>query len=98
MFEDKAVWAYETMACFAAEEYRMPGVENAFAAGTFCERRYNDAMDAYERLRNRLGVADEDRDVECIIQAFEDIQQELCLRSYRYGAQFGMERAAEDYY
>lgn len=46
-------------------------------------------MDAYDRLRDRLGVLDEDSDLECIIHAFEDIQKELCLRMYCYGARFG---------
>ena len=86
---NKMEWAYETMACHVVKDYRMPGVENAFAEGSYCLARYNDAMDAYERLRNRMGVVDEDNDVEIIISAFEDIQQELCYRMYRYGAMFG---------
>ena len=38
----------------------VPGVENAFAEGTPCERLYAEATEAYERLRERLGVVDED--------------------------------------
>lgn len=89
MPNNKMEWAYETMACHVVKEYRMPGVEDAFEDGCYCMERYKDAMDAYERLRERLGVTDEDMDVECIINAFEDIQQELCYRMYRYGAMFG---------
>lgn len=89
MFENKAQWAYETMACQIVAEYQMPGVKNAFREGTFCMQRYNEAMDAYDRLRSRLGVQDEDKDVECMICAFEEIQRELCLRMYHYGATHG---------
>ena len=91
MFKNKMIWAYETMACHVIEEYRMPGVEDAFAEGSFCQCRYHDAMDAYDRLRSRLGVQDEDGDVEIIIQAFEDIQKELCCKMYCCGAKNGVE-------
>lgn len=86
---DKMRWAYETMACFVAKEYQMPGVEDAFVQGSFCEARYQQIWDAYERLRDKLGVADEVKDLELIINAFEDIQRELCCRMYHYGAMFG---------
>lgn len=86
---NKAEWAYESMACFVKEWYRMPGVEDAFSEGEYCMIRYHEAMDAYARLRERLGVVDEDEDVEIMISAFEDIQQKLCLRMYHYGARFG---------
>ena len=87
--DNKAEWAYESMACFVKDWYRMPGVENAFAEGSYCASRYHEMYEAYERLRERLGVKDEDEDVEIIIRAFEDIQQKLCLRMYHYGARFG---------
>lgn len=82
-------WAYETMACHVIEKYRMPGVEDAFTEGSFCMERYKEALDAYERLCERLGVVDEDKDVEIMIHAFEAVQQELCYRMYHYGAMFG---------
>ena len=34
---NKAEWAYESMACFVKEWYRMPGVEDAFAEGASAE-------------------------------------------------------------
>ena len=89
MFQHKAEWVYMTMVGHIEEAYRLPGVEDAFAEGSYCMERYCTAMDAYERLRNRMGVVDEDNDVEIIIRAFEDIQQELCYRMYRYGVVFG---------
>ena len=89
MPESKAQWAYESMACFVKDWYRMPGVEDAFKDGSYCASRYHEIWEAYKHLRERLGVVDEDRDIEIIIQAFEDIQQELCYRMYHYGAMFG---------
>lgn len=89
MFENKMLWAYETMACHMIEEYQMPGVEDAFAEGSYCLECYNDAMDACDRLRDKLGVQDENEDLERMIRDFEEIQKELCLRMYCYGAWFG---------
>ena len=68
----------------------MPGVENAFSGDSYCIKRYGHMLRAYERLCERLGTGEDDADVEVIINAFMDIQQELCYRMYRYGAQFGM--------
>lgn len=65
------------------------GVENAFADGRPCMQRYGNMLDAYERLCERLGVNEEDEDVEIIINALLDNQQELCYLMYRHGAEFG---------
>ena len=35
-------------------------VPNAFEPGSYCESQYRQVLEAYERLRGRLGVADED--------------------------------------
>lgn len=66
----------------------VPGVENAFAQGAFCMERYGDMLKAYERLRDRLGVEDEDDDVEVIINALMDIERELSMKMYEYGGKF----------
>ena len=80
---------YQTAVAGVLPEYRVPGVEYAFAEGSFCMNRYSEMLDAYERLCNRLGVVDEDEDIEIMIMALLDIQYELCLRMCDYGAQFG---------
>lgn len=90
MRRDYMEWAYETMAYGLRKGYRMPGVENAFAGDSYCANRYRDMWNAYRSLCNRLGTVDEDEDVEIMIDAFLDIQKELCYRMYRYGAEFGM--------
>ena len=58
------------------------GVPNAFEQGSFCEARYHEMLDAYERLRERLGVEDEDADVEQIIDSLLAIQRKLCLEMF----------------
>lgn len=42
-------------------------------------------LDAYERLRERLGVGDEDADVEIMIDSLLSIQRELCLQMFDLG-------------
>ena len=54
-------------------------VPNAFEPGSYCETRYRQVLEAYERLRGRLGVADEDPDVEIIIDSLLEIQRKLCM-------------------
>lgn len=85
----KMRWAYHTMACGLIESFHMPGVENAFQDGK-CAQMQKLIYDTSRRLCERLGVQDEDRDIETILFAFEEIQEELCYRMYRYGAKFGL--------
>ena len=77
-FED----IYYTMLGEMSPGYEVPGVENAFAPGQSCERAYEDVTAAYQRLRDRLGVVDEDEDVELIIDSMTTIQRELCRRMF----------------
>ena len=88
MSDSKMKLAYESMACFLDKDHRLPGVEDAFAQGTYCESRYQEIWDIYEHLRDRL-EAEEIADMDRMINAFDDLQRELCYRMYRYGAQFG---------
>ena len=64
------------------------GVENLFAPGEDCEVLYSRVMDAYERLCRRLGVQEEDEDVEIIIGCMMDIERRLSCAMYDYGAKF----------
>ena len=66
----------------------LPFVENAFADGQFCTKQYYNMLDAYQRLCARLGVTDEDADVEIIIHSLMSIERYLCDRMYDYGAYF----------
>ena len=57
-------------------------VPNAFEPGSYCETRYQQVLEAYERLRGRLGVTDEDPDIEIIIDSLLEIQRKLCLEMF----------------
>ena len=83
-FED----IYNTLQGVLIPEARVSGVENAFADGTPCERCYSDMLDAYERLCVRLGVEDEDEDVEDIIRSFLEMQWILCEKMFYYGMHY----------
>ena len=65
---------YESLTCHVSESSRIPGVEDAFADNAYCMQKYRQMRDAYDRLCDRLGVVDEDADVECIIQCYMQIQ------------------------
>lgn len=57
-------------------------VPNAFEPGSYCEVQYQEMLDAYERVLERLGAEDEDVDVEIIINSLLPIQRELCLEMF----------------
>lgn len=78
---------YYTLCGELIDEARVPGVENAFAPGSLCDREYGKLRGACDRLLTRLGKEDEDADVEEIIDAMLSIQRELCFQMYRLGAQ-----------
>lgn len=64
-----------------------PEVEDLFAEGEKCELLYGKVYDACQRLYERLGKF-EDEDVEIIVNSMLDIQREIALKMYEYGAKF----------
>ena len=79
---------YETMVIGVEDGYGVPGVEDAFLPGSYCMERYEEMRAAYDRVCDRLGVAGEDKDIETMLHALNDIQKELCYRMYCYGKGF----------
>ncbi len=79
---------YESLTCHVIKAARMSGVEDAFADDAYCMEQYRIMRDAYDRLCDRLGVTDEDGDVECIIDCYMNIQRELCRLMFQYGQVF----------
>lgn len=71
------------------EAYCVEGVPNLFEPNSFCEQQYNQMLDAYERLRERLGSGDEDKDVERIINALLSICREVSLQMFECGKRLG---------
>ena len=70
---------YDTVRGLMASEYAVAGVENLFAEGSYCQRRYDDMRQAYARLCVRLGVEDEDRDLEQMISALDAVSGSFLL-------------------
>lgn len=64
----------------------VPGIANEFAPGSICDQHYENVQKAYQRLRIKLGIENEDRDIEIMLQELSSIQRILCLKMYRYGA------------
>ena len=81
---------YGTLSGELVEECCVPGVDCIFEDGMLCDMRYSDVYAAYERLRQKLGVAD-DEDVETIINALMDICHKVGYHMFLYGARFGVE-------
>ena len=79
---------YDTLKGVLIPQARVDGVENAFEPGGECERAYGQMLEAYERLCQRLGVMDEDDDVEIIIRSLMKIEGVLCRKMFTYGWKF----------
>ena len=77
---------YETLTGHALPQHAIPGIENAFADGSECATLYDQVMDAYERLRERLGVSNEDPDVEIIIGNLMRIERLIACKMFCYGS------------
>lgn len=68
----------------------VPGVDNAFAEGEECSKLYEAAYQATIRLRERLGIGDnDDSDLDIIADSIQAIQRELCRKMFIYGVVFG---------
>ena len=80
-----AEYVYESL--FGEAIYPREGVENAFAENSLCDTLYSEAYGAAQRICERLGVAD-DPDMETVFRCFSEIQRELCMKMYAYGAEF----------
>ena len=84
---------YETMWGQLIDKYAVPGVEDAFCEGSRCGQLYEQMLEAYERVCDRLGVEGEDPDVETIVGALLEMDRILCLKMFGYGEK--MEREGQ---
>ena len=82
---------YYTLIGTMQERFRVPGVENLFAEGSECMSCYSEMHNAYERLCERLGVIDEDEDVEIIIDALMTVERKVSMKMFEYGMKFALD-------
>lgn len=81
---------YATLTGTMRKEFRVPGVENLFYDGGDCMSCYCKMLAAYERLCDRLGVIDEDEDVEVIIHSLMTIERNVGIKMFEYGMKFAL--------
>lgn len=67
---------------------QLPWVESIFLPENPCYEEYCKMEDAYTRLRERLGVTQEDADVEIIINALLAHGKILALEMFRCGREY----------
>ena len=87
---DFRAWVYDSAMGNMANGYALTGVENLFAAEKECYYLYAEILEAYERLCDRLGVIDEDKDIEVILNNFLQICRIAGLEMYDHGARLGI--------
>lgn len=80
---------YGTLTGMIDQEYRVPGVENMFDDGFECTLLYEKMRYAYDRVLERLGLEDDDTDIEEMICLMDKMQKLLCLRMYEIGMLIG---------
>ena len=68
---------------------RVPWVEAIYVPGHPCCEGYEEMLEAYSRLRERLGVNDEDPDCEIMINGLLRHGGALAMEMFRYGVEYG---------
>ena len=77
---------YETLTGQALAQYAVPGIEDVFAGDSECAILYDQVLAAYDRLRERLGIANEDPDIEMIIGNLMRIEKTIAYKMFDYGS------------
>ena len=84
---------YDSLWGQVGEEYRLPWVEDAAAAGSPCMDLYSRAIESAWKVSERLG-AEEDPQVDQIIHDLLELQRMLCLKMFAYGRVWERSREA----
>jgi hypothetical protein len=91
MDKEKFESIYHTMCGLVWQEYAEQGVEDIFCDGSVCSSAYEEISYACERLRKRLHVKDEDRDIDTILYNYEKINREIARKMLEYGIKYTKE-------
>ena len=86
--EEIATRVYESATAVLIPDLRLPWVENEMQEGKEFYHNYGAMLDAYERLRERLGVEDADDDVEIIINALLCNEELMSKKMFCYGVAY----------
>ena len=82
---DIAEQVYETLLNTLDADYMLPWVDPVFVPENPCYKAYSDMHQIYEKIRIRLGVTDEDLDIEKMIDCLLLHGRLLALEMFRYG-------------
>lgn len=88
------IWAvYETVLGQALPEAAVPGVKNLFEAGMACDQLYEEVTAACARICKRLGAANEDKDLEIVLDSMNRICSLVSQEMFRCGTLLGGNRS-----
>lgn len=89
MEQDIGLQVYDSLMGDLVPEYALDWVEEIFVPGNACYEEYSQMLDAYQRVCRRLGTAEEDADLEIIVNSLLAHGKELALAMFRCGVQYG---------
>ena len=89
-FAQLGEYFYDCLIGQVLPEYSIPWVENLFEPGKPCYESYQSALDAYARLRQRLGTEPEDSDVEQLIDQLLQYSRIVGVQMFEYGCKYHM--------
>ncbi len=98
MTEEFMIDVFDTLRGETLPSASVPNVENLYEEGKPYYKCYDDMLTAYERLRDRLGVIDEDDDVEIMINAFLDMERLIAKNMFFYGAHFALDEYCHNHH
>jgi len=79
---------YDTLVGNLVQECCLDWVEDICVPGQPSYEKYREMLEAYERVCERLGVTNEDHDVEIMINALLERGRILALKMFEYGRKY----------
>ena len=76
---------YDSLMGFLIPECTLDWVENIFVPGQPCYESYHKMSVAYDRLLDRLGLVDEDRDAEVMVSSLIEHARIIGYKMFEYG-------------
>lgn len=86
---------YDSLMGFLIPECTLDWVENIFVPGHPCHDTYHAMRVAYDRLLDRLGLTDEDRDAEIMIGNLMEHARIVGCKMFEYGREYERQQTQE---
>ena len=78
-------WIYDSVMGNLTKEAHCPDIENLFESNKPCAMLYQQMLEAYWRLCEKLGQEDEDDDGEIMINSLLEITRIVGIKMFEYG-------------